>query len=136
MEAYRQLNNTTYYTPLPNSIQLEKQILIRNIVNKLYDKTHITVKQITYLDGPDEPRLCLLYLFPKIHKPPVTWTVPSVVPVGRPIVSDCVSETYKKAVYIDHFINPLSKLHPSYVKDIYEFVNFHYRHQHGNPTIT
>lgn len=31
--------------------------------------------------------------------------------------------SYRVAKYIDHFINPLAKLHSSYIKDTYDFVN-------------
>ena len=123
LEAERQLNDNTYYRPLTHSIQLETQQLVRDITHSLHHNKHITTKQKQYLDGPDEPRPRLFYLLPKIHKPPGTWTVPSVVPVGRPIVSDCNSESYRITEYIDYFINPLSKLHPSYLQDTYQFVN-------------
>ena len=123
LEAHRQLNNSTYYKPLQNSLQLDTQLLVRNITEALYRQKFINYKQKQYLDGPDEPRPRLFYLLPKIHKPPGTWTVPSVVPVGRPIVSDCGSETYAITEYIDKFINPLAKLHPSYIQDTYFFVN-------------
>lgn len=123
LEALRQLNNTIYYKPLTSSLQLDTQILVRDITQDLHKHKYISTKQKQYLDGPDEPRPRLFYLLPKIHKPPGTWTVPSVVPVGRPIVSDCGSETYNITEYIDHFINPLAKLHPSYIKDTYDFVN-------------
>lgn len=44
------------------------------------------------------------------------------VPPGRPIVSDCNSETYFTAEYVEHFLNPLSTRHPSYLKDTYDFI--------------
>uniref|UniRef100_A0A1A8RNC6 Reverse transcriptase domain-containing protein n=1 Tax=Nothobranchius rachovii TaxID=451742 RepID=A0A1A8RNC6_9TELE len=44
------------------------------------------------------------------------------VPPGRPIVSDCSSESYGSAEFIDYFLNPLSITHPSYVKDTYDFI--------------
>lgn len=97
--------------------------MIRKITDTLYHKKYTTIKQKTYLDSPDEPRPRLFYLLPKIHKPPGTWTVPAVVPVGRPIVSDGGSESYRITEYIDHFITPIFKLHLSYIKDTYEFVN-------------
>ena len=46
-----------------------------------------------------------------------------MVPPGRPIVSDCGSESYHLAEFIDFYINPLSHTHPSYLKDTYTFVN-------------
>lgn len=48
--------------------------------------------------------------------------VPHKIPPGRPIVSDCGSESDRIAEYIDYFINSLAKLHPSYIKDTYDFV--------------
>lgn len=122
LEAERQLSNVQHYVPLPHSIQTATQEMIREILTKLRETDYITDKQMLYLMGPDPPRPRLFYLLPKIHKPPETWTVPFVTPSGRPIVSDCGSESYRVAEYIDSFINPLSQKHPSYVKDTYDFV--------------
>lgn len=72
--------------------------------------------------GPDEPRNRQFYLLPKIHKDQQTWTVPNVIPPGRPIVSDCSSATYNISLYIDQFLGPLSCKHPSYLKDTYHFL--------------
>jgi len=44
------------------------------------------------------------------------------MPEGRPIVSDCGSESYRVAQYVDAFIRPISVKHPSYIKDTYDFV--------------
>lgn len=41
---------------------------------------------------------------------------------ARPIVSDCSSETYYTAEFIDFHLNPLSTKHASYIKDTYDFV--------------
>lgn len=75
-----------------------------------------------YLMGPDNPRQRFFYLLPKIHKEPETWSVPFEMPPGRPIVSDCGSETYATAEYIEYFLNPISTRHPSYIKDTYDFI--------------
>ena len=63
-----------------------------------------------------------IYFLPKIHKDPITWPVPHQIPAGRPIVSDCGSETDHLSEYLDSFLNPLSSLHPSYIKDTYDFL--------------
>lgn len=68
--------------------------------------------------GPDEPRPRRFYLFSKIHKRPEDWSKPH-----RVIVSDCSSETYHTAEFIDFFLNPLSVIHPSYIKDTFDFIN-------------
>lgn len=67
--------------------------------------------------GDTVPRARLFYMLPKIHKDPAKWSKPHKIPPGRPIVSDCSSETYRTAEYVDHFLNPLSTTHPSYIKD-------------------
>ena len=39
------------------------------------------------------------------------------MPPGRPIVSDCSSESYRVSEYIDSFLQPIATKHPSYIKD-------------------
>lgn len=121
-EAHRQLHDTRYYTPLQNSIQSQTHIRIRSILTDLYDNKYITSKQRDFLFGSADPRPRIFYLLPKIHKDPSTWTIPFEVPPGRPIVSDCNSESYNVAQYIDYYLNPLSVLHPSYLQDTYDFL--------------
>lgn len=122
-EANRQLQNKKHYLPLKTSIQAETQAQIREILDDLCETNKITKKQKVYLYGQDPPRPRKFYLLPKIHKDPNTWTVPHQVPPGRPIVSDCGSESYRIAEYLDFYLNPLSQIHSSYVKDTYDFVD-------------
>lgn len=56
-------------------------------------------------------------------KMPKSWTVPFKIPARRPIVSDCGSQLYRVAKYIDYFLNPLAPKHQSYVKNTYDFVH-------------
>ena len=44
-------------------------------------------------------------------------------PPGRPIVSDCPSDTYNISEFIDHYLKPVSNLHSSYLKDTPDFIN-------------
>ena len=44
------------------------------------------------------------------------------IPPGRPIVSDCSSDTYRISEYIDNFRGPLGKTHDSYVRDTLNFL--------------
>lgn len=122
-EAHRQLNGRTYYVPLSEPMQPSTHTLIRNCVDEMFNREIISKKTRFYLYGPDEPRMRQFYLLPKIHKAPDTWTVPNILPTGRPIVSDCGSESYRIAEFTDFYINPLSQRHPSYVKDTYCFVD-------------
>ncbi|MGL5207763.1 GIY-YIG nuclease family protein, partial [Cetobacterium sp.] len=83
---------------------------------------YINHKQREYLLGSHTPRLRQFYLLPKIHKDPTTWSTPNEIPPGRPIVSDCDSESYCTAEYIEYFLSPISRKHPSYLKDTYDFI--------------
>lgn len=96
--------------------------MVKQIAQTLYDKKFINSKQKTYLIGSEEPRPRRFYMLPKIHKEPEKWSKPHETPPGRPIVSDCNSETYYIADYIDFYLNPLSIKHPSYLKDTYDFI--------------
>lgn len=113
-EAMRQLN-PKYYIPLPGPIYKESAILFRNLLKDMRTQKFLSSKQLNFLTSNDPPRPRQFYLLPKIHKPETSWTVPHHMPPGRPIVSDCGSESYLVASYIDYFLNPLSK-HPSYIR--------------------
>lgn len=121
-EAMRQLNDGTYYKKLQEPIYLHTVPIVHQILNDLYKNKFINDRQRQYLKGEFEPRVRRFYILPKIHKEPEKWTIPFKIPPGRPIVSDCGSETYRVAEYIDHFLNPLSVKHPSFVKDTYHFI--------------
>lgn len=123
MEVERQLNDPVYYKKLEKPIYLDTVPMVGKILDALKKKKYINEKQRQYLGGSGEPRERRFYLLPKIHKDPETWTVPFQVPPGRPIVSDCGSETYHTTEFIDFFLNPISVKHPSYIKDTYYFID-------------
>ena len=122
-EGLRQLNNSNHYVELEAPIfeQTAKEVGV--IITKLREKKFIDQKQERYLRGENAPRARILYLLPKIHKDPSTWTIPYEIPPARPIVSDCNSETYATAEFIEFYLNPLSVKHPSYIKDTYDFID-------------
>lgn len=122
-EAMRQLEDTHYYRKLDSPIYLHTVPMVQHVIDQLYSKKLINTRQKQYLRGEVEPRIRRFYILPKIHKDPDKWTIPFRIPAGRPIVSDCGSETYATAEYIDHFLNPLSTKHPSYIKDTYHFIS-------------
>jgi len=45
------------------------------------------------------------------------------MPPGRPIVSDCSSESKNVASFINKIIKPPTMEHPSYIKNTYDFVD-------------
>lgn len=122
-EAHRQLNDPTYYVKLREPLYLQTAPLVHQIIDQLYKDKWINAKQKNYLKGDSEPRPRRFYILPKIHKDPSKWTIPSQLPPGRPIVSDCSSETYQTAEFIEFYLFPLSTRHPAYIKDTYHFIN-------------
>lgn len=121
-EGYRQLLDPKYYKKLAKPIYLDTMVMIKYIVHSLYKNKFINAKQRAYLLGTGEPRSRRFYMLPKIHKEKSKWSKPYEIPPGRPIVSDCGSETYCTAEFLDFHLNPLSTRHPSYIKDTYDFV--------------
>lgn len=122
-EVGRQLRDTTYYVKLTEPIYLHTVPIVHQIIDQLYKDKKINAKQRRYLKGDCEPRPRRFYVLPKIHKDPEKWTVPFEIPPGRPIVSDCSSETYQTAEFIEYYLNPLSTKHPAYIKDTYHFIS-------------
>uniref|UniRef100_W5NNB4 Uncharacterized protein n=1 Tax=Lepisosteus oculatus TaxID=7918 RepID=W5NNB4_LEPOC len=96
-EAQRQLNNQEHYTTLEEPLYKQTALEIGQILQTLVELKHLTKKQAFYLRGEESPRPRIFYLLPKIHKAPETWPLPYEIPPGRPIVSDCNSESYRIA---------------------------------------
>jgi len=120
-EAHRQLHQPMYYTPITLP---RKQILCDTInpcLTALHTRRLITYRQWTYLTARMKDKDRKFYLLPKVHKPNTKWPQANM-PEGRPIVSDCGTESKRASELIDHFIKPLAIKHPSYLKDTYDFL--------------
>ena len=115
-EAKRQLSDSRHYRKLSAPIYQKTARKIDNVLRKMINNG-IFEKEYEYLRPPANPRERRFYLLPKIHKDPKQWTVPYKIPPGRPIVSDCESESYRVSEYIDTFLAPLATKHPAYVRD-------------------
>lgn len=122
IECYRQLDDKQYYSKLDKPIYPTNKIKIGKILNNLYNDGYINEKQLQYLSGPIEPKTRKFYILPKIHKDKNTWTIPGVMPQGRPIVCDVDSESYRVSEYVNSFLTPLSVKHKSYLKNSYDFI--------------
>ena len=121
-EGYRLLNDTKYYERIPEPIYPETADMVADILLDLKNRGYISQKQLNYLTPPENPRPRHFYMLPKIHKPLDKWPT-NTMPPGRPIISNCSSETDHVSEYIDSFLKPLSCLHPSYIKDTTDFRN-------------
>lgn len=122
-EANRQLNNERYYKKLEQPIFPKTAEKYKTILSSLERQKIINPKQLNYLLPNCNARARQFYLLPKIHKDISKWTVKNKMPPGRPIVSDCSSESYNIAEYIDFYLQPIANKHPSYIKDTYDFLD-------------
>jgi hypothetical protein len=122
-EAHRQLDNATYYRKLDHPSYTDNVKPINDVLDEMAASNVISKKQLHFLRANESDRQRIFYLLPKIHKPRSKWPQPDRMPEGRPIVSDCGSESYRVSQYIDSFIRPISIKHPSYIKDTYDFVS-------------
>lgn len=122
-EAHRQLQNKDYYRPLTRPIYTRTIPVIHRMIDNLKNKGFIDELQRQYLKGQGAPRPRRFYMLPKIHKEQQKWPVPGLMPPGRPIVSDCESETYATAELLEHYLHPFSTIHPAYIKDTYHFLD-------------
>jgi hypothetical protein len=122
-EAHRQLDNPKYYKRLDRPIYVDNVDRINNVLDELLALHVITPKQLKFLRAKETDRQRIFYLLPKIHKPRSKWPQADRMPEGRPIVSDCGSESYRVSQYVDSFVRPISTRHPSYIKDTYDFVS-------------
>ena len=136
-EAMRQLQDPTYYIELmaplyPATAEKFTKILeeLEQIPGNLGGTNTegicgISDKQLEHLKPLEEvdirPRI--FYLLPKIHKSPEKWHFPFKIPPGRPIVSDCSSEGYNIAAFIDYFLQPIACSHRAYIKDTNHFIS-------------
>ena len=122
-EAYRQLYNTVYYKLLDKPIYTENATRITVILQEMLHHNYITEKQFAFLQPKSTDRVRKFYLLPKVHKDRAKWPQPDKMPEGRPIVSNCGSESFRVAKYVDSFLKPISMQHPSYIKDTYDFIS-------------
>lgn len=122
-EAYRQLNNISYYKLLDHPIYTDTAVRITAILQEMLHHNYITEKQFVFLQPKATDRVRKFYLLPKVHKDRTKWPQPGKMPEGRPIVSNCGSESFRVAKYVDSFLKPLSMQHPSYIKDTYDFIS-------------
>ena len=105
----RLLEDRTTYAILPNDPTTKYKKLLVDIVKEGSSLQILNKKELDFL-VPLAPRVPIIYYLPKVHKNPTN-------PPGRPIVSGIDSVTSRIGKYIDHYLQPLVKLVPSYLKD-------------------
>jgi hypothetical protein len=114
-EAYRQLDNPMYYAKLEEDLTPKHRGEVLTLIDKMFDEGELDISVVNYLHE-QETKTSRFYLLPKIHKG-------ITPPPGKPIVSANGSPTEKISQLVDHFLNPVSKLHKFYVKDTTHLLN-------------
>ena len=122
-EADRQLNDVRYYKKISEPIFLKTAEKYKEIIQSLGKQKILQPKQVKHLMPKEDARDRHFYLLPKIHKDVNKWTLKNRMPPGRPIVSDCSSESYNISEYLDFHLQPVANKHPSYIKDTYDFLD-------------
>ncbi|KAL2083743.1 hypothetical protein ACEWY4_021516 [Coilia grayii] len=108
-EAFRQLNDVSFYKQLPEN-PVEKFVKERdNILNGALENHWITKKHYDFLKV-EYQMTPVFYLLPKIHKRLLN-------PPGRPIVASKNSLIEPLSQFVDTFIKDIVKTLPSYVAD-------------------
>ena len=108
-EAYRQLNDTEYYLPLPSFPLENMKEDLRTLLLYARENEWISKQEFDFL-LPAYPRLPCFRMLMKVHKDALN-------PPGRPIISsnDSISEPASK--YVDYYIKPFVSQLPSYLQD-------------------
>jgi len=118
-EANKQLSNTNFYSELSRPKNKHNNAAINRLIEYLYKNKYINLSEKRFFIT-SKFKTRNFYLLPKIHKP--FWSIPNYQPKGRPIVNCKESESYKIAIFIDYFLQPLVKLSKSYIKDTFNFI--------------
>ena len=114
-EGFRQLSDRNFYRLQEGNLTSYHNDIIREEVERMVNSKEISRKTADYLII-ENPKTANFYLLPKIHKN-------IIPPPGRPIVSanSCPSERISQ--FVDHFIQPLVKELPSYLRDSSHLIN-------------
>ena len=113
-EVNRQLQNSSYYKPLPKDPTDDISRVIRTTLSEGITFGYIDKKTTEFLTKK-YPRTPVFYILPKIHKS-------LSAPPGRPIVSGNDSLLEPLCQYMEHFLHPFAIDTPSYILDTKTFI--------------
>ena len=115
-EGQALLNDINNYRPLEKPMVDTTAKKVQRVIKSLLQEDHIDDMTAKWLSlTPNPPRIPVFYTLTKIHKP---------TPVGRPIISGCDGPTERISAFVDHLLQPIAQIQPSYLKDTTDFINF------------
>jgi len=115
-EGQALLNDINNYRPLEKPMVDTTAKKVQRVIKSLLQEEHtddMTAKWLSLTTNP--PRIPVFYTLTKIHKPN---------PVGRPSISGCDGPTERISAFVNHLLQPIAQIQPSYLKDATDFINF------------
>ena len=113
LEANRQLEDQTYYEIQPSDQTTNLSMEIETFLTFLEIRKLIDRNCHRFLSPSPRVKIPTFYMLPKIHKQNCP---------GRPIIAGCSSPTRALSKYLDHYLKPIVKKIPSYIKDTNHFL--------------
>lgn len=110
------LSNKEYYEEQESDQNLKYTEEVFQLTDEMRKNQLISDDDVSFLNQKN-PRTPLFYGLPKIHK------IFDSLPQFRPIVSGISSCTEKISCFVDFFLQPLTKLSSSYIKDTTNFLS-------------
>ena len=92
-EAERLLANQVHYKRLEEPVFPKSIPKINEIFRSFANRQFIDAGQLSYLKCPENPAPRRMYSLPKLHKDKKLWPGEGKIPPGRPIITDCGSES-------------------------------------------
>ena len=114
-EGYKLLTDTKFYRHVDEDLSKIHMNEIALRVKSMFQDGEIDESVKDYLIGKTYTT-ARFYLLPKIHKQ-------IRPPPGRPVVAGIGSPTEKISQFVDHFLNPISMMVKSYIKDTNDFLH-------------
>ena len=112
-EAKRQLSDTKYYEQQTIDHTTNTAYEIYTFLTYLNTNYYIDDDLFEFLSPNNRPRTPIFHMLPKIHKRNNP---------GRPIILGCDSPSGNLSVFLDHYLKPIVRHLPSYIKDTDEFL--------------
>ena len=119
-EANSQLSSH-FYNKIENPKHKRNYKSINHLVNYLYSKKFINLREKRFLTTDSNYQIRSFYLLPKIHKN--KWSIPNIQPLGRPIVNCKNSESYNISRFIDYFLQPIVIKSKYFIQDTFSFIS-------------
>ena len=109
------LNDINNYRPLADPMVETTAKNVQQVIKSLLQEGYIDDMTAKWLSlTPNPPRIPVFYTLTKIHKP---------TPVGRPIILGCDGPTERISAFVDHLLQPIARIQPSYLEDTTDFIN-------------